>query len=270
MALYGEKDISIDALKRWVDTISIDDIDEVEIGGNDFKIQDTTKNILELQVKMFVDLVRAMKPGDDWREFLHCLSGMAYNAIFKVKNGAIRVANFYEGLIKPGNSKTYKKIIQGHDYLTIGSVEIFDGDKLIATIGQKSDLIWHVFFEYFINSNEYGEVVHTHSNHEKYLSIQLFDVENKTQFEIDHIINEILLRISVEHGLDFKLVELDINYKSEGEANTYDLQFHEVEYEYIPTLYFNNGVHSNDVRLSYLSFYQVIELEKYCRNTRHH
>ena len=36
-------------------------------------------------------------------------------------------------------------------------------------------------------------------------------------------------------------------------------QFHEVEYEYIPSLYFNNGVHSKDVRLAFLSFYQVVE-----------
>lgn len=120
-------------------------------------------------------------------------------------------------------------------------------------------MIWQVFFDYFINQNEFGEVIHTHPSHEKYLSIQLFDIEDKTQLEIDHIINEILLKVSIEHELNFKLVELDANYKLEGEANTFCLQFHEVEYEYIPTLYFNNGVNSNDIRLSYLSFYQVIE-----------
>jgi len=120
-------------------------------------------------------------------------------------------------------------------------------------------LIWHVFFDYFINQDEFGQVIHTHSNHEKYLSVQLYDIENKTQEEIDHIVNEILLRVSVEHDLDFKIAELDVNYKAVGEANIYQSQFHEVEYEYVPLLYFNNGLHSNDVRLAYLSFYQVIE-----------
>ena len=259
MALYGETNIKIDALQRWVSTLSVDNITQLEVGGDTFEPIDPFKEILKLQLVRFASLVRSLKPTDDWRDCLYCLSTAGYNAFFKVKNGAIRVANFYECLIKPGNSKTYKKIIKGYDDLTIGKVDIFDGDKLIASIGEKSDLIWHVFFDYFINQDEFGQVIHTHSNHEKYLSVQLYDIEDKTQEEIDHIVNEILLRISVEHELDFKIAKLDVNYKAVGEANTYQSQFHEVEYEYVPLLYFNNGLHSNDVRLAYLSFYQVIE-----------
>ena len=59
--------------------------------------------------------------------------------------------------------------------------------------------------------------------------------------------------------MDFKIVELDANYKLEGVAKTYDMQLKNLDYEYIPSLYFNNGLRSNDYRLAFLSFYQVIE-----------
>lgn len=259
MALYGETKIKIEALQRWVDTLSADGIEDIEVGGENFELFDISKEMLKNQLSLFAAAVHRLKPSDDWRDTLYCLSPFGYNAFLKAKNGAIRIANYYECLIKPGNSKTYKRIIKGYDYLDIGEVRICDGDRLIASIGQKSDLIWQVFFDYFINRDEPGQITHTHSNHEKYMSIQLFDIEDKTQEEIDAIINEILLRTSIEYDLDFKIVELDANYLLEGEASTYHLQFHEIEYEFIPSLYFNNGVHSNDVRLAYLSFYQVIE-----------
>ena len=70
----------------------------------------------------------------------------------------------------------------------------------------------------------------------------------------------LVLKVSVEYGLDFKVVDLDINYKLEGKATVYDLQFNKLEYEYIPSLYFINGLRcSNDNRLAFLSYYQVIE-----------
>lgn len=259
MAPFGDEYVRIDALQRWVKQLSIDNIDAIEVGGATFDLLDYSRELLEHQLAALVAFVLELKPTDDWMKCIYVLSTFGLNAFFKVKNGSIRVANFYEALLKPGNSKTYKKIIKGYDVLTIGTVEIFDGDKRIASIGRKSDLIWHVFFDYFVTREESYEVHHAYANHEKYLSIQLYEVENKSQEEIDHIINEILLRVSMEHGLDFKLVELDATYKLEGDANTFSSQFHEVEYEYIPSLYFNNGVHSNDVRLAFLSFYQVVE-----------
>ena len=140
MSIYGVKEVRVEALQRWVERLTVEDINSIEIGGRDFVIEDATKEVIKLQLATFVECVRALKPDDDWRDCQHCLSSFAYNAFFKAKNGAIRVANYYEELLKPGNSKTYKKIIEGHDYLSIGSVEIHDGDKLIATIGQKSDL----------------------------------------------------------------------------------------------------------------------------------
>lgn len=259
MALYGEMNVNTDALKRWVDTLSVSNIDRIEIGGEDFELVDISKELLEIQLLTFVKQVHRLKPSDDWRKTLDCLSPFAYNEFFKVKNGAIRIANYYECLVAPSDTQTYKRIINGYEYLKIGEVKVYDSDRLIASIGQKSDLIWQVFYNYFVIHDEFGQNIHTHSNHEKIMSIQLFDVEGKTQEEIESIINGILLRSSIEHDLNFKIVELDANYKLEGEAETYHIQFQENEYEYIPSLYFNNGVHADDVRLAFLSFYQVIE-----------
>lgn len=259
MALYTDINLKFEALQRWADTLSIDDIDHIEVGGEEYKLTEKDKESLKTQLSLFVSAVHRLTPSNEWRYTLYSFSTFFHNAFLKTKNGAIRIANYYESLIKPSNSKTYKRIISGFDYLNIGEVKILDGDRLIASIGQKSDLIWQVLYDYFVMRDERGRAEHTYSNHEKYLSIKLFDIENKTQDEIDSIINEILLRVSIEHDLDFKIIELDANYRLEGEASTYHMQFHKIEYEYIPSLYFNTGLHSNDVRLAFLSFYQVIE-----------
>ena len=259
MALYGETRINIEALQKWVTTLSMDGIDTIEVADKSFDLLESTKNSLKYQLQTFKNLVENATTATDFLKSLYSLSTFALHAFFKVKNGAIRIANYYECFVKASNSSTYKKLIEGYgDSIKIGGVNICNGDELVATIGQKSDLIWQVFFSYFVNYED-GNIVHTHSNHEEYLSLQLYNVEDKTQEEIDHIVAEILLKSSVELGLDFKIVELDANYKLEGVAKTYDMQLKSLDYEYIPSLYFNNGLRSNDYRLAFLSFYQVIE-----------
>ncbi len=260
MALYGEQRVDIEALQRWVNTLSIDNIDIINVADKSFKVEGLTKSALETQLCTFKQLIQNAIEPTDFVKSLYNLSTLAFHAFFEVKNGAIRVANYYECFLKASNSSTYKKIIEGYgQFIKIGEVNIYDGDNLIASIGQKSDLIWQVFFEYFINYED-GNIVHTHMNHEEYLTLQLYNIENKTQEEINHLITEILLKVSVEYGLDFKVVDLDINYKLEGKATVYDLQFNKLEYEYIPSLYFINGLRcSNDNRLAFLSYYQVIE-----------
>ncbi len=259
MSRYGEINVKIDALKNWVNQLSADNINwEHDIDNKDVLLQ-LTKKIVEDQILLFRSLVNGLEPSADWRTCLGCLSSMAYNTFFKVKNGSIRIANYYECLLKPANSKTHKRIIQGYDYLTIGEVNFYDETELIGTLGQKSDFIWSVFYDFFVSPDESGAINYTYENHEKYLSLQLYNIENKSQEEIDHIVTEMLLRCSIEHGLDFEIVELDETYRMEGEAIKYSCQFRDVEYEYIPSLYFNNALRMNDVRLSFLSFYQVIE-----------
>ncbi len=259
MSLFGDKNINIDSLKRWLRTLSVDDITQVDIGGQQIDLTPESKKILKAQLTSFSELVQMLGSRSDWRDLQGILSPMFYNAFFRSKNNAIHIANYYECFVVPSNMKTHKKIIKGFDYQSIGSVRIFDGDKPIAEIGQKSDLLWSVFHDYFINEGEWGEVIHTHTNHEKYLSLQLFEVEGLSLEEIETIIQEILLRVSMEHDMDFTATEIDPIYKFEGENNIYISQFHTVEYERIPTLYLNNALQSKDIRLSYLSYYQVLE-----------
>ena len=68
MSLYGHTYISIDSLKRWVNSLSIDRIQSVDIGGDNLEIKDETKELLELQLKGFSECINQMKEGDDWRK----------------------------------------------------------------------------------------------------------------------------------------------------------------------------------------------------------
>ena len=259
MSMYGNRLVKHEALKRWVKTISLDNINTVDIGGELLELTEKSNKILDIQFALFSKLVESMKPGDDWRALQNVLSPLFYNAFFRVGNNAIRIANYYECMVIPSNMKTYKKIIKGVDYQEIGSVKLYDGKRCIGEIGAKSDLMWSVFYDYFINIGKWGEITHTHTNHERYLSIQLFDIEFLSNDEICRMINEILLKVSMEHDLDFSVVEMDAIYKLEGEAKTYGIQFHSLEFEYIPALYLINALNTREARLAYLSYYQVLE-----------
>ena len=259
MSMYGNRLVKHEALKRWVKTISLHNINTVDIGGELLELTEKSKKILDIQIALFSKLVESMKPGDDWRALQNVLSPLFYNAFFRVGNNAIRIANYYECMVIPSNMKTYKKIIKGVDYQEIGSVKLYDGKRCIGEIGAKSDLMWSVFYDYFINIGKWGEITHTHTNHERYLSIQLFDIEFLSNDEICRMINEILLKVSMEHDLDFSVVEMDAIYKLEGEAKTYGIQFHSLEFEYIPALYLINALNTREARLAYLSYYQVLE-----------
>lgn len=119
--------------------------------------------------------------------------------------------------------------------------------------------MWSAFYEYFINENDDGSVNHTYSNHEQYLSIQLFNTEGKSKKELSAIVAEILLRVSMEYDMDFKIFEVDAMFKQSGDSPIYNMQFVPTGFEQVPMLYLTNAINSNDERLSYLSYYQVIE-----------
>lgn len=259
MSLYGDRYISCAALKRWVKTLDVTPFTFVDVGGRTIELIPAHKDAIRAQLDLFSQSVDALNDGDDWRSLQGILSPLFYNMFFRVDNNAVRVANYYECFIIPSNIKTYKKIISGFDYQDIGAVHIYDGDTPVAIIGAKSDLIWNVFYDYFINEEDAGDVVHTHMNPEKYMSIQLVDVENLSIEEIGALVNELLLRVSMEHDLDFTIAELDATYKLPGQAPIYKSQFHSLEFEHIPALYFSNALHSSDARMAYLSYYQVLE-----------
>lgn len=260
MSLYGDLGIELDALKRWVSTLKVDNISRIEIGGEYLTLDDHTRELLKVQTEGFTELINCLEPEDDWRGCQGILSPMFYNAFVRMNNSAIRIGNFYECLITPSNMKTYKKIIKGFDNIDCGAIYLYDSmGKCIASVGMKSDLMWTTFYDYFVNTNADGMVNHTYERHEQYLSIQLFDTENKTLDQITALINEMLLRISMEYDMDFRVFEVNPIFKETGENAIKYMKFEPTGYEQVPMLYLNNAINTSDERLAYLSYYQVIE-----------
>lgn len=204
-------------------------------------------------------MINQLKPGDDWRNCQGFISHIFYNTFIRVNNNSIRIGDYYECFIIPSDMYTHKRIFKGFDYTSIGAIHIYDGEKVIATIGEKSDLMWDTFYDYFINENEDGSIDHTYVNHEQVLSIQLFDVEYKTIDELVLLMNEILLRVSMEYDMNFKIYSVDPVFKLIGDDSIRKMQYKPTGYEQVPMLYLNSAINSQDERLAYLSYYQVIE-----------
>lgn len=260
MSLYGHTYININSLKRWVNSLSVDEIQSVDVGGYNLEIKDETKELLELQLQGFSECINRMHEGDDWRKYEGIISHAFYNAFIRLDNSSIRMGDFYECLIEPSNLKTYKKIIKGFDYLDIGAIHMKDSaGNAVASIGEKSDLIWEVFYGYFVNENEDGSIDHVYSNHEKYLSIQLFNVEALSKEEIVARVDEILLHVSMVYDMDFKVFEVDSLIKCEGEAPILRVEYAPTGFEEVPMFYLSNANNTNDERFKFLSYYQVIE-----------
>lgn len=260
MSLYGHTYININSLKRWVNSLSVDEIQSVDVGGYNLEIKDETKEMLELQLQGFSECINRMHEGDDWRKYEGIISHAFYNAFIRLDNSSIRMGDFYECLIEPSNLKTYKKIIKGFDYLDIGAIHMKDSaGNAVASIGEKSDLIWEVFYGYFVNENEDGSIDHVYSNHEKYLSIQLFNVEALSKEEIVARVDEILLHVSMVYDMDFKVFEVDSLIKCEGEAPILRVEYAPTGFEEVPMFYLSNANNTNDERFKFLSYYQVIE-----------
>ena len=260
MSLYGHTYININSLKRWVNSLSVDEIQSVDVGGYNLEIKDETKELLELQLQGFSECINRMHEGDDWRKYEGIISHAFYNAFIRLDNSSIRMGDFYECLIEQSNLKTYKKIIKGFDYLDIGAIHMKDSaGNAVASIGEKSDLIWEVFYGYFVNENEDGSIDHVYSNHEKYLSIQLFNVEALSKEEIVARVDEILLHVSMVYDMDFKVFEVDSLIKCEGEAPILRVEYAPTGFEEVPMFYLSNANNTNDERFKFLSYYQVIE-----------
>lgn len=267
MALYGHRFVNIDALKKWAHGLSANGLSQIDIGGKVVQVDQNIKGIINNQIQDFSSLVNLLNEGDDWRSTSNIFSPLFTNAFIRVNNGAIRLANYYECLLTPSNLKTSKKILRGFTYTSCGAIDITnDSGKMIASIGCKSDLIWSVFYDYFVNTNEYEDtdftyedIDHTYANHESILSIQLYDVENVSLEKIVAMVNEILLQVSMEYDMDFKIHKLDAIRKQAGEDTIRKMQFNLTGFDEIPTLYLNNAISASDERLAFLSYYQVME-----------
>lgn len=256
MSVYGHTLVDNNILKEWVKKLSITDLRFPQTG--EAEIDAEIKQILSDQLHTFQESVSALTENDDWRYSLKNVSTMFLRSIFQISDNEIRIANFYECFIIPSDLQTKKRIIKGFDYLSFGGVVVNNNNTMVASIGEKSDLLWEIFYPYFIVEED-GMTTHTMANHEELMSLQIYDVMGEDIESIRHRVQEILLTCSVEHNLNFKIETLDFLLRDKGNDNFYSIQSLENCLEEIPLLYFNNAVGTSDIRLKYLSYYQVIE-----------
>lgn len=253
MSIYGDRHIDISELKKWLKEY---DFEKGYIHSlSAYESTETSK----LQFDSFKKLIFDLKDQDDWRISRGVLTAALMKRIFQVSENAIRIANYYECFVIPVDVETKKKIIKGFDYLSIGAVNIYDGVTPIACIGQKSDIIWSVFYDYFIHEDEHGTADHVYGRHEEVLSLQLINVAGLDLVDIEHRVKEILLKCSLELNLHFKIEYIDRKLSEVGVDDIYQLNVPKNEYEPEPAMYFSNAIGSTDTRVRYLSYYQVLE-----------
>ena len=215
--LYGETKITIESLKVWSSALKMEQID----CGKDHPFYD----ILKAQLLSFQSIIKELKPGDDWRDSLGIISQLFMEYFFKTPCNAIRLGNYYECFVVPADIGTKKKLIKGYaENEEVGEVLLYEGRKRVGSIGIKSDLIWSVFYNYFIVESPFGAVFHTLPNHEEFLSLQLWNVANKSEEDINTYIDSLLLRLSIEKSLNFKRSQPVELWKSKGTAAVYGVQ----------------------------------------------
>ena len=56
MSMYGNRLVKHEALKRWVKTISLDNINSVDIGGELFELTEESKKILGIQILSLIHI----------------------------------------------------------------------------------------------------------------------------------------------------------------------------------------------------------------------
>lgn len=256
MSLYAHTSVKLELLKEWSRNLGVEEV--IRKSGLGLYGKYSDEAICRGLLDGFQKFVENLKEGDDWREAAHILNRPLMPALFKVADNAIKVANYYEILIEASNVATKKKLIRGFDYLDVGYLHIKSGEKFIATIGEKSDLIWAVLFELFIKEDVYS-INHTLPQHESIMALQIYDVWGMTDDEIRKTVDEILFKCSTELDMHFKIVHLDEKITEEGVSGYYELPTTMGKYEHIPMMYFNNAFASEDIRMQFLSYYQVLE-----------
>lgn len=250
--LYGETNVKVGPLKAWASSLNI--------RQTKYDENNPLYKALELQLYVFQHIISNLKPGEDWRHALHSTSPLFQDTFFKTKRNAVYFANYYECFIVPANIETKKKIIQGFSTSeTIGEVQLYEGRNKVGSIGAKSDLIWSIFYPYFVIETDYGGIIHTLPNHEEFLTLQLWNAEGKDEDEIIEYINNILFKLSIEKGLCFKKAHPIELWKDRGFAKTYGMQVSNKKLEAIPLAYINYAITCEDPRMAFLHFYQVLE-----------
>lgn len=256
--LYGERFVKNQYFKEWVNSWSIGESELSKVNCILNVVNDKTIEFLELQIASIKEFANSLSEEDDWRLIQGMCSKLIYELFFKHDDYSIKIGNFYECFLIPCDIETKKQLIEGFDYKQIGRVNIVNEGKLIATIGEKSDIIWSVFYDDFILESDHGSITHV-LDHEEYLTLQFWDDHIMGNEEIQEHIDDLLYACSVEKNLNFKVVSIPKKAKDRGIEGQYQIEYNPKSYEKIPMMYFKNGFQTQDYRLSFLSYYQVLE-----------
>lgn len=258
--INGERQIKPESLVRWCNGLHIE-----EYQGDD-KFQKGINDLIKEAFAIFKEATADMFERDGIRVIQPLMSQAIYDRYLKYRNYGIRVANYFECFVICSDVKTQKKMIKGYgdDQLQVGHVHLFRGtdyenDDPIGSIGEKSDLIWSIYFNLFVVGFYEGYPQHTLFNHDEILSLQLWDTENMTPDELDDYVNQILVEVSVKLGLKFRIISPDELWKSPGEAGEFNLTVSNGKYSSIPLQYLEYGLNTSNDRISYLHLYQVLE-----------
>ena len=250
--LYGETKANLRSLKMWSMSLSVE--------KTEHKPDSPFYDALKGQLRAFQNILSLLELGNDWRIALSVVSPIFQETFFKTPHGAIHLANYYECFVVPADIETKKRIIQGYaNSAAIGEVMLYDKRQKVGSIGVKSDLLWSTFYNYFIIEHDYGGIDPTLPNYEEFLSLQLYNVEGKSEQDIFEYINNILLKLAIEKGLNFKRMSPIELWKSKGVATTYGIQVGDRNLESIPLAYMNYGITCDNPRMAFLHFYQVLE-----------
>ncbi len=257
--MYFVNNIDQEKLKEWILNweLDADHIVKLREMFSSIDIQDESfaRDSIEI-FKRFANLL----PSEEWyRFFLSMSSEMLYKLFFRVDNSSILIANYFECIIKPSDIKTKKKIISGYelDNKEFGEITLTHEGTTVGNIGRFSDMFWHVFYHDFVGEDE--NYIKHYIDHDEILSLKLWNIYGFNLETLYQLVDDILLDCSVSLGMNFRLEETDSNWNDKGEAESHNLETTNNTYERIPKIYFNNGFQNKDVRLSFLSYYQVIE-----------
>ena len=108
MSLYGHTYINIDSLKRWVNTLSLDGIQSVDVGGYNLEIKDETKESYIERMSKF-ETYAVITPDGKW----HSKDKMGLFSV-STNEDDNRNKSFYDIFIKDADQELILVIVDCH------------------------------------------------------------------------------------------------------------------------------------------------------------
>lgn len=247
--MYEENYINIDKFKKWV----------LNWDENFLDVKDPFYKLEIATIKGCKNIINFVNSIED---FLPCTTINIFNKYFKNKNASINVGTYFETMIEPADSKTYKKIIKGfeNEIKEIGKINLYKNGKLIGRINEMTDLWWTIYINDFTNSSQLMSEDGSFTNSidpGKILTLKLFDIDEK--INIDVLIEKIIFQCSNELNLNFRTMNIDQTDNIEGLNLEFNLEILEEKLEFEPLMYFNSANYTPLKTMKYLSYYQVLE-----------